>query len=234
MGCRMAKLLVASLCAVVVFTAGAHSAAAQGPGASWGWPGRQPAGAALGDPKLGGPTAESKCAACHGANGNNADSRYPKLAGQSASYLYSQLWAFRTGDRKSDIMAGIASALSDVEMADVASFYSRHSIRADAINDAGLAALGQRIFVGGASRGGTPPCAMCHARATQRGRPMMMGMMSMMASVPSLNGQHATYIMDQLDRFASGRRQNIMMARIAASLSEMEKTAVAEYVAGLP
>lgn len=63
---------------------------------------------------------------------------------------------------------------------------------------------------------------------------MMMGMMSMMASVPSLNGQHATYIMDQLDRFASGRRQNIMMARIAASLSEMEKTAVAEYVAGLP
>lgn len=188
----------------------------------------------MGDPKLGGPIAESKCAACHGENGNNADSRYPKLAGQSASYLYSQLWAFRTGDRKSDIMAGIASALSDVEMADVASFYSRHSVRPDAVNDARLAALGERIFVGGTGRWQTPACAMCHVPATPRGS--MMGMMSMMdmeASVPSLNGQHAAYVVDQLDRFASVRRSNVMMARIAASLSETDKKAVAEYVAGL-
>lgn len=61
----------------------------------------------------------------------------------------------------------------------------------------------------------------------------MMGMMDMRASVPSLNGQHAAYIVDQLDRFASDRRSNVMMARIAASLSETDKKAVAEYVASL-
>ena len=226
----MAKFLVMSLCAAVLLTAGTRSAAAQGPV-------RQPAGATFGDPKLGGPIAESKCASCHAENGNGADSRYPKLAGQNATYLYSQLWAFRTGERKSDIMTGIAGGLSDVEMADVASFFSRHSIRPDAVNDTHLAALGQRLFLGGGRRG-TPACAMCHAQAGQRGRPMMMGMMpmmmGMMANVPSLSGQHASYVVDQLNRFASGQRPSVTMARIAASLDETDRKAVAEYVSGLP
>ena len=66
---------------------------------------------------------------------------------------------------------------------------------------------------------------------------MMMGrmpMMGMMANVPSLNGQHAAYIVDQLNRFMSGERQAMMMGRIAAALSETNKKAVAEYLSGLP
>jgi cytochrome c553 len=61
-----------------------------------------------------------------------------------------------------------------------------------------------------------------------------MPMMGMMADAPYLNGQHAAYIVDQLDRFASGARpSSTMMGRIAAALSEADKRAVAEYLSGL-
>lgn len=66
----------------------------------------------------------------------------------------------------------------------------------------------------------------------------MMGMMGrrsmgMMADVPNLNGQHARYIVEQLNRFGNGERQAMMMGRIAATLRETDKKAVAAYLSGL-
>ena len=191
----------------------------------------------VGDPQQGRATAEAKCASCHGADGNSADPKYPKLAGQDPAYLYWQLWAFRKGTRRSDIMAGIVAALSDSDMADAASFYSRQSRQPDTVKDERLAAVGERIFFAGAGPGMSPPCAMCHGAPGQRGMPMMMGhmqMMGMMANAPNLSGQHAAYIIDQLNRFASGERPAMMMSRIAGTLSEPNKQAVAEYLSGLP
>ena len=187
--------------------------------------------------------AEASCAACHGAEGISPDPQFPKLAGQRATYLYRQLGAFKTGARRSDVMAKIAAPLSDPEMAAVARFYSRQAIRADAVTDAPLAALGQRIFFAAGGGPMAPSCSMCHGSPGQRGMGMMGGMpmmgmmgrmpMGMMADAPNLNGQHALYIVDQLNRFASGERQAMMMGRIAAMLRETDKKAVAEYLSGL-
>ena len=73
-----------------------------------------------------------------------------------------------------------------------------------------------------------------------RGHMPMMGMMGhgMMGmggvgNVPRLNGQHPAYVVDQLNRCAAGERQGTVMNRIAASLSEQEVKAVAEYLSGL-
>ncbi len=70
------------------------------------------------------------------------------------------------------------------------------------------------------------------------GRMPMMGMMGcgMMGTVasgnvPSLNGQHAAYIVDQLNRFAGGERQRTVMNRIALPLSAANRRAVAEFLA---
>ncbi len=100
--------------------------------------------------------------------------------------------------------------------------------------DPRLAARGERIFFAG-----MPSCAMCHGSRGRPGMPMMgrgmMGMMhSGMADVPKIGGQHATYIIDQLNHFATGERQGTMMNRIAAQLSEMDKRAVAEFLSGTP
>lgn len=230
-----------SLC-LAIFLAGSSClvAAAQAPAGSPGWWGSRSSGAAVGNPEQGERVAEVKCVACHQADGNSADPKIPKLAGQNPAYLYWQLWAYKTGARRSDIMSGIVATLSDSDMADAASFYSWQTIRPDPIKDRRLAAIGERIFFAGVGPGMAPPCAMCHGSPRQEGMPMMgmmrmmMPMMGMMADVPGLNGQHAAYIVDQLNQFASGERRATMMGRIAAMLSETNKKAVAEYISGLP
>jgi cytochrome c553 len=206
-----------------------------------GWHGRGTYGYAGGDPEDGKRIAEAKCASCHGAEGNSTNPQYPKLAGQNPAYLYWQIWAFKTGARRSDVMSGIVAALSDADTADAASFYAEQAIHPDPIEDRVLASVGKRIFFAGAGPGMVPPCAMCHASGGRGHMPMMMGMMGhgmrghrMMTSVPNLNGQHATYSVDQLYRFASGERQGPMMNRVAAALSGADKKAVAEYLSGSP
>ena len=165
--------------------------------------------------------AQAKCAACHGAGGNSTDSKTPKLAGQNPAYLYQQLRAYRAGARHSDIMAGVAAGLSERDMADTASFYSRQPIQPEPVRYPVLQAEGQRIF-SVERRGIAGTCAACHDAQ---------GRTPAMAATPKLNGQHAAYLVDQLNRYAKGERQSTVMAPIAASLSEFERRAVAEFLA---
>lgn len=54
------------------------------------------------------------------------------------------------------------------------------------------------------------------------------------ANVPNLKGQHAAYIVDQLNRFASGERQGTVMNRMAASLDDADSKAIAEFLSSTP
>lgn len=188
-----------------------------------------------GNPERGSGVAKSKCTSCHGEDGNSTSLQFPKLAGQNPDYLYEQLQAFQAGARRSDIMSAIVATLSDTDLADVASFYAQQTIRPDRVKDKALASFGKSIFLNGAGRGRAPACAMCHNAAGGGSMPMMMGMMGrgMTANVPNLNGQHAAYTVNQLTRFAAGERQGTVMGRVAASLSETDEKAVAEYLSGL-
>jgi cytochrome c553 len=64
------------------------------------------------------------CAACHGADGTSATDLWPNLKGQKAGYLVKQLKAFKDGSRKDPTMAGMAAALSDEDIANLAAYYS--------------------------------------------------------------------------------------------------------------
>lgn len=67
------------------------------------------------------------CATCHGIDGISAVPIYPNLKGQKEVYLVNSLKAYKSGQRKggmSVIMAGQAMLLSDVDMADLAAYYS--------------------------------------------------------------------------------------------------------------
>jgi len=151
----------------------------------------------------------------------------------------------RGGDRQSDVMAKIAAALTDAGAADLASFYSQQAIHSDTVKDTSLAAVGERIFSAGIDSTGVPACTACHGSPGQPqvpiiGREMMgpgmmqdMPMMEMMSSAPNLNGQHAAYIIDQLNRFAARHREDLVMDRIALLLRDADKKAVAEYLSGL-
>jgi cytochrome c553 len=64
------------------------------------------------------------CAACHGAAGISAVPMYPNLAGQKEAYIAKQLKDFKAGKRKDPVMAPMAMALSDEDIANIAAYYA--------------------------------------------------------------------------------------------------------------
>lgn len=65
------------------------------------------------------------CQSCHGVDGISTLPFAPHLAGQREAYLGAQLQAFRSGDRKSEIMNAVASQLNDEQITALAGFFSR-------------------------------------------------------------------------------------------------------------
>ena len=80
---------------------------------------------ASGNPAKGEEKAKAVCAACHGAHGESAGPDFPKLAGQPEDYLQTALKHYKGGvRRKNPIMMGMAAALSEQDMADLAAWFS--------------------------------------------------------------------------------------------------------------
>ena len=65
------------------------------------------------------------CAACHGPNGNATDPQYPKLAGQTARYIYLELKDFKEGRRHDPQMEPMAKDLTAEDMLALADHYSK-------------------------------------------------------------------------------------------------------------
>lgn len=216
-------------------TACAHPAAGD-----LGWADAKSYAPANSSPSKGRVIAQTRCAACHGVDGNSGNPQYPKLAGQDPTYLYSQLRAYRTENQSSAIMAAIATSLSAVDATDVVGFYAAQVIRPDPVKDQALAAEGNRIFHTAIGSGMVSECAACHDGGRVQQMPMMMGHQPTMGqrttqtgAIPKLYGQHAAYILDRLNRFASGQLPSTSMDSIAATLDEQQRKAVAIYLSGL-
>jgi cytochrome c553 len=69
------------------------------------------------------------CAACHGPLGLAAMPNTPNLAGQPEVYLSEQLKAYRSGQRRHDVMTLVAKPLTDGEIADLSAWFA--SLRID-------------------------------------------------------------------------------------------------------
>jgi cytochrome c553 len=70
------------------------------------------------------PKAAQTCVACHGPDGIGILPEYPNLAGQHADYIRNALTAYRSGQRKNAVMAGMAAALTDADIRELARYYS--------------------------------------------------------------------------------------------------------------
>lgn len=76
-----------------------------------------------GDPAAG-KSKSTTCAACHGADGNSVIPTNPRLAGQHADYLVQALKDYKSGARSNPIMVGMAAALSEQDILDLAAYYA--------------------------------------------------------------------------------------------------------------
>ena len=181
---------------------------------------------AEGDPAAGQAKAGT-CLACHGPDGNSVNPQWPKLAGQHPGYTRKQLVEFQSGEMRRDtMMAPMIAGLSEQDMEDLAAYYAIRP-RTGGFASEERVELGERMYRGGNLETGVAACMGCHGPK---------GLGDPLAGFPSLAGQHAEYVVVQLEAFRSGERSNDvngMMRDIARWMSRDEMLAVAEYIAGL-
>jgi cytochrome c553 len=175
-----------------------------------------------------GQTLSQTCVACHGADGKAIMPAYPNLGGQHASYIVHSLVEFKKGPsgmRNNPIMLGMATPLSDQDMADLAAYYeSQPAVTGEA--NASLVELGEKIYRGGNIDDKVPACSGCHG-------PKGEGIGS--AKYPRIAGQNSDYTVAQLMAFQKGERKgpNGMMGGVVKHMTPAEMTAVASYIQGL-
>ncbi len=68
--------------------------------------------------------APAACVGCHGADGLHLRPDAPNLAGETNIYIDTQLKAFRSGKRVSEVMTPIAADLTDAEIRAAADWYA--------------------------------------------------------------------------------------------------------------
>ncbi len=166
------------------------------------------------------------CLACHGPDGNSPNPIWPKLAGQHPVYILKQLQAFKSGERKNDLMSPMAMPLEEVDMENLAAYFSSQK------QVAGTAAadkvkLGEKIYRSGNAENGVAPCMGCHGPS---------GLGNPAAQFPRISGQHAAYAEKALKDFRGKARTNDtqkMMQGVTAKMSDAEIAAVAQYIQGL-
>lgn len=178
-----------------------------------------------GDP-VNGQTLSGTCAACHGTDGNSPGSQWPRLAGQHASYIVKQLQDYKSGARENAIMSGMAAALSEQDMQDLAAYYSIQKTKYGTADPA-YVSLGEKIYRAGIKDSGVPACMACHGPAG-KGNPA--------ANYPALAGQHAEYTEAQMQSWKTEARandQNAVMRTIAGPMTNEQIKAVSSYLQGL-
>jgi len=167
--------------------------------------------------------AVTTCATCHGYQGRSISPKFPNIAGQHAPYLVAQLKNFKSHTRGDPdaigYMWGMADQLEDKMIEALAVYYSAKKLASGEQSDANIVARGKDIYEHGVASSGIPACSACHgpqAEGTDQ--------------FPRLAGQHAQYILKQLNSFQTNLRDVAIMHGVAASLKGNEMSAVAAYM----
>lgn len=168
------------------------------------------------------------CAACHGADGNSTSAKFPKLAGQNATYIFKQLKLYKSGKRKGTIMQGQVASLSKQDMKDLAVYFASQKIKPGVVKNVELAQLGAKIYHGGDPEHNVPACSGCHGPS---------GLGNPAAVYPRISGQHAKYLVAELKSYRKGTRGDYPHAKImhgvTRGLSPHQIKALATYISGL-
>jgi len=157
------------------------------------------------------------CFACHGENGISSSAEIPNLAAQPPLSITYQLIQYRGQQRKGGGMEGIAMALSDQDMRDIAAYYAALPSPPAKSGNAEKIAKGAQIS-------STQYCNSCHG-------PQLQGQ----KHIARLAGQSQEYLVTQLKNIRSGSRIDMdgTMGSAARGLSDDDIEALAAYAASL-
>ncbi len=174
-------------------------------------------------------TAVQVCSTCHGVDGNPTSPNFPRLAGQQADYVVAQLGNFRNHKRADpegfEYMWGLSRNLTDAQIAGLAEYYAKQKPHSTApTGDATIIATGKDIYEKGVPEQNVIACMACHGEKAQG-----------TGAFPRLAGQHADYIVKQLNVFQNTQgRPGTAMEFVVHPLTGANKEAVAAYLQSLP
>jgi cytochrome c553 len=169
------------------------------------------------------------CMDCHGPSGQGYRGflTMPRLAGQTTSYLESQLRAFLEGTRGKNLFIRMARVhgLNPVTRAALAARFRELNPPPFGGAPRQLAAAGARIYEEGIPEGNVPACSACHGPEAQG-----------QDEIPRLAGQLFSYTAKTLSNWGKERGQNLasaVMVPIARNLTQSQIAAIAAYVSYL-
>ena len=179
-----------------------------------------------GDAKAG-QAINAMCIGCHGIKGYQASFpevyKVPMISGQNAKYIVSALNAYKKGERKHPTMRGVAEALTDQNIVDLAAYYSVHGVveGQSAPKEAKAPSAQVAALLGKAN------CASCHGANFST---------PIDPSYPKIGGQHADYLFVALKSYKNESnaivgRGNAIMAGMAKQYSNAELKQLANYLA---
>ena len=164
------------------------------------------------DPVAAGKTAAAGCAGCHGDGGISKTPGMPSLVGLDPKYFVSAVNAYKSGQRKHDIMKSLTTALSDADVKNIALYYALQKPTRAQTPAPGDQAAGKAAATG---------CAGCHGEQGVSGNP----------ANPSLAGQDAQYFASALRAYKDGARKDETMKGLAAALNDRAIRDLAAYYA---
>ena len=163
------------------------------------------------------------CSACHGPAGNSTSPTFPRLAGQHEEYLAAQLRAFKSKERADpeahDYMWGMAATVPDSLVDALAHYFASQPPPRGTPGDPALIAEGKKLFENGDKAKNVSACGGCHG-AKAEGTSVF----------PRLAGQHARYLVRQLEVIQKNLRASPVMHGIITELKPEQMKAVAEYL----
>ena len=180
-----------------------------------------------GDAKAG-ETKNAMCIGCHGIKGYQASFpevyKVPMISGQSAKYMVLALNAYKKGERKHPSMRGIAEALSDQDIADLAAHYS-----ADGVAAAPATATIKEPSAAVLALLNKANCASCHGANFSK---------PIDPSYPKIAGQHADYLFVALKAYKTENnpkvgRGNAIMAVMVKQYTNAELKQLAGYLSSV-
>jgi cytochrome c553 len=152
------------------------------------------------------------CNTCHGGDGVPRSAPTPVIWGLQENYLLKQLHDFQSGDRNSEVMTWMATALTDGELGSAAAYFAKKNWPA---RPAGATSASPPAIVA--------VCQACHQQNLAGGLP-----------APRLAGQTYEYLVESMRRYADGERtNNPEMMGMMKALSPAEREAMARYISGL-
>lgn len=163
------------------------------------------------------------CQNCHGPNGDSTSATFPRLNGQQAGYIASELKKFRDHSRDDPhamaYMWGMASQLDDNGITGIADYLAAQKPTQPQTGGT-LAAEGRTIYMNGVEAHNVPPCAACHGDHGEG-----------MGEFPRLAGQHADYLKKQLEDFRALVRTNDIMHTNTKDMTDREIESVVSWLA---